>query len=113
MDIFVAKFGPIVSPVIAPEGTVQPTLNQNVPNPFNPNTTISFTLPKMTRATLSIYNVAGRHIATLFDGVAIRGTSEHRWAGVDKNGTHVPSGVYFYRLYAENEVITRKMLLLK
>jgi hypothetical protein len=113
MDIFVAKFGPIVSSVFPPEGSALPTLNQNTPNPFNPNTTISFTLPKMTRATLRIYNVAGRHIATLFDGVAIRGMSEHRWAGVDRNGKPVPSGVYFYRLYAENQVLTRKMVLLK
>jgi hypothetical protein len=62
---------------------------------------------------LSIYNVVGRHVATLFDGVAIQGTTERQWTGVDKHGERVPSGVYFYRLYAESEVLTRKMVLLK
>jgi hypothetical protein len=81
-------------------------LYQNVPNPFNPTTTISFVLPERTRAILTIYDVEGRHVRTLVDEVLGGGPNETTWDGADAQGNRVSSGVYLYRLEAGNQAIT-------
>jgi hypothetical protein len=88
-------------------------LYQNVPNPFNPTTTISFVLPERTRATLSIYDVEGRLVRTLVDEIIGEGYQERTWDGKDANGNQVGSGVYFYRLTAGDKTLTKKMVLLR
>ena len=88
-------------------------LYQNHPNPFNPATTISFTLPDRTRVNLSVFNVEGKLVKALTDDVMNEGFKEITWDGTDANGTAVSSGVYFYRLKAGKQVLTRKMVLLK
>lgn len=94
----------------AGEGVV---LHQNVPNPFNPSTAIRFTLPDAGRATLAVYDAAGRRVATLFDGRAPMGTSMAEWDGTDASGMEVSSGVYFCRLVADGRTFTQKLVLLK
>jgi hypothetical protein len=89
------------------------TLHQNHPNPFNPSTAISFTLPKRTMVTLSIYNVSGTLVATLVDETIDDGFKEVLWDGKDARGNPVSSGVYFYRLTAGDKTLTKKMVLLK
>lgn len=88
-------------------------LAQNRPNPFNPSTEISFSLPKPAEVTLVIYNVLGESVVTLAEGQRAAGTHAVRWDGRDKNGRAVASGVYFYRLDAGEFSATRKMVLLK
>lgn len=88
-------------------------LAQNRPNPFNPSTEISFSLPKPAEVTLVIYNVLGENVVTLAEGLRAAGTHAVMWDGRDKNGRAVASGVYFYRLDAGEFSATRKMLLLK
>ena len=89
-------------------------LSANYPNPFNPETTISFTLPKAEQqVSLSIYNSKGQKIKTLFSGNADQGTQRLVWNGVDDNGRAVGSGIYFYRLTVAGKSHSRKMLLLK
>jgi flagellar hook assembly protein FlgD len=88
-------------------------LHQNRPNPFNPSTTISFTLPEKARATLSIYDVQGRLMRTLVDEIFGEGYRERIWDGRDAGGSQVGSGVYFCRLTAGNKTLTKKMVLLK
>jgi hypothetical protein len=88
-------------------------LHQNHPNPFNPSTTISFTLPKKTQANLSIYNLEGKLVKTLLNGLMDEGYKKTTWDGINISGNPVSSGVYFYRLKAGNKVLTRKMMLLK
>jgi hypothetical protein len=88
-------------------------LHQNHPNPFNPTTTISFTLPERVHAKLSIYDVKGRLVAILVDEVMSEGFKEVIWDGTDSRGNSVSSGVYFYRLKAGKKVLTRKMVLSK
>ncbi|MEE8404142.1 MAG: putative Ig domain-containing protein, partial [candidate division Zixibacteria bacterium] len=87
-------------------------LNQNYPNPFNPSTVISFSLPTQSDYTLTIFNVNGQKVAA-FDGSAEAGQHEVVWEA----GTVHASGIYFYRLVAENGsdryVDTKKMVLLK
>jgi hypothetical protein len=84
------------------------------PNPFNPETTISFALPKAeNNVNLIIYNSKGQKVRTLLAGSADKGTHNLIWRGVDDNGTAVGSGIYFYRLSASGKSISRKMVLLK
>ncbi|HEY3294072.1 MAG TPA: T9SS type A sorting domain-containing protein [bacterium] len=83
-------------------------LMQNYPNPFNPSTEIAFELPREMRVTLKVFDVLGREVARLKDGVMAAG--EHR---IVFDGTNLPSGVYFYRMDTNQYVQTRKMLLLK
>jgi hypothetical protein len=80
----------------------------NYPNPFNPETRISFDLPQSGRATLQIFDITGRIVATLLDGITAAGHHELAF-----NGATLPSGVYFYHLQAGDFSATRKMLLLK
>ena len=86
-------------------------LRQNVPNPFNPATTIVFALPEPGRVRLEVFDVGGRRVRTLVD--AERPAGEHRvdWDGRDARGRRVSSGVYFYKLDAGSTARVRKMVL--
>jgi len=89
-------------------------LQQNVPNPFNPTTTIAYDVPAGgARVTLQVFDVGGRLVTTLVDGLEAEGQRTVTWQGVDDNGHELPSGVYFYRLVTPGYETTRKMLLLK
>ncbi len=98
-------------PVMVPARPV--TLYQNSPNPFNPATTIRFYLPERAHVTLDVYDVSGRSVATLASGYRDRGAHAVEWNGTDARGGHVASGIYFYRLKAGKETVTKKMVLLK
>jgi hypothetical protein len=89
------------------------TLSQNVPNPFNPQTTIRFTLPQNERVALAIYNANGQLVKSLVSGEKARGTYDITWDGHDSKGNQVSSGVYFYRLSAGKFSETKKMVMLK
>jgi len=88
-------------------------LEQNVPNPFNPRTTLAFSLPVETHARLSVFDVSGRRIATLVDTSLPAGRHEFVWDGRDGRGTSVASGVYLYRLEAGPISETRRMVLIR
>lgn len=83
-------------------------LFQNYPNPFNPSTTISYTLKRNGKVRLTIYDIIGREVVVLVDRVQNAGRHEVAFTGAD-----LPSGVYFYRLQTANEVMTKKMALVK
>jgi hypothetical protein len=90
------------------------SLEQNRPNPFNPRTMIRFTVPPPGDvASLTIYDVAGRTIAVLVDDEFVSGSRTAWWNGRSNNGTAVASGVYFYRLRAGGEILTRKLVLVR
>jgi hypothetical protein len=88
-------------------------LEQNYPNPFNPLTMIGFYLPEDCNVTLDVYDVAGRKIAVLLDGMKAAGSHAIHWEGRNATGDPVSSGVYFYRLTADGESVTKKMILLR
>ena len=88
-------------------------LGQNSPNPFNPSTTISFTLPVKERVTIVVYDANGRLVRTLIDENRGFGTHEVAWDGRDDAGAVVGSGVYFYRLTAGKHTESKKMVLVK
>jgi hypothetical protein len=87
----------------------QYTLAQNYPNPFNPSTTITFALQNTEHATVKVYDVLGREVATLFEGMA----NANELYSLLFTGTNLPSGMYFYRLRSDNRNEVRKMGLLK
>ncbi len=86
----------------------------NYPNPFNPETTIQFTVKeKREKAELSIYNIRGQKVTGLFKGDLEQGQHRFKWYGEDKNGNHCASGIYFYRLKHGSQSTVGKMVLLK
>lgn len=89
------------------------TLHPVSPNPFNPSTTISFSLPAAGAIDLSVYDVSGRLVTTLASGLRAAGPHRETWDGRDANGLEVGSGVYFVRLSVAGDVATRKMVLMK
>ena len=84
------------------------TLSQNHPNPFNPMTTIEFSLPRETHTLLRVFDVRGQVVATLADQMYGPGVHSVSWDARD-----AASGVYFYRLETKERVETRKMILIK
>ena len=88
-------------------------LEQNYPNPFNPTTTIDVSIASDSQITLNVYDINGRLVSTLADGVYDMGYHSFVWNGLDQTGNQVSAGIYFYSLQAEGMSITKKMMLLK
>ena len=86
-------------------------VQQNFPNPFNPETQISYTLFETTFVTLGIFDILGREVYGFTIGNQQKGKHNVLWTGVDSNGNDVPNGVYFYRLNAGKITKTKKMTL--
>jgi hypothetical protein len=92
------------------------SLGRNVPNPFNPSTRITFTIPNKAGSgsvKLSVFDVRGRLVARLVDGPKGSGSYTVTWNGRNRYGAEVGTGVYFYRLQWNSQTISRRMVLLK
>ncbi len=88
-------------------------LKANYPNPFNPTTTISFSLVNAGDVTLKVFNSKGQLVKTLIDREMVATDHNVVWHGNDDNGNAVSSGIYFYRMQAKGFSSTQKMMLLK
>ena len=88
-------------------------LYQNHPNPFNPETSIRFSLPIQQDVSLVIYDMMGRKVRMMTVKSAEPGNHVIRWNGKNQNGTLASAGVYFYQLYTPSFSMTKKMILLK
>ncbi len=88
-------------------------VEQNFPNPFNPQTTIRFALPAAARTTVSIFDVAGRHVRTLLDEELAAQVHQVTWAGDDAKGQPVAAGVYFYEVSGGGHRAVGRMALVK
>ena len=86
-------------------------LTSPVPNPFNPQTTVSFNLPSAAEVRLDVYDARGLRVARLVDGHRLAGSHTVTWDGRNENGRSLPSGVYLMRLEAGQLVSTAKMTL--
>ena len=84
------------------------TLHSPYPNPFNPTTTITFSLPRPEKVQIAVYDILGRRVAVLADGFYPAGFHNLQW-----DASNQPSGIYFARLSAENFHQSRKLLLIK
>jgi hypothetical protein len=89
------------------------TLYQNVPNPFNPSTSIAFFLPSSNHVRLVIYDIQGKKIRTLCDETRDMGRHTIHWNGTNDLGNAVGSGVYYYRLDTGKKTLNRKMVILR
>ena len=88
-------------------------LSQNFPNPFNPSTTIKFTLPANSDVSLNVYNTRGQLVRNLINDTLPGGEHSVVWNGLDTHGRTSASGMYFYRIEASGVSETRRMVLLK
>lgn len=89
------------------------SLLQNHPNPFNPSTTIRYSLRNGMHVRLAVFDVAGRRVRTLTDGLQIAGEHAAVWDGRDESARDVPAGIYVYRLETPDSIESRKLVLLK
>ncbi len=88
-------------------------LHQNYPNPFNPETNINFALPKQERVRLVIYDILGRPVKTLADGIYAAGVHSLKWNGRNDAGEQAASGAYIYRIVTKSFTGSKKMLYMK
>jgi len=106
----------VVADVVKEEDTdflKKAILYQNYPNPFNPETAINYYLPNYGKAKLLIYDILGQKINTLIDEYQAEGEHKVIWNGINDLGIRVPSGIYFYQLHFENNLITKKLILIR
>lgn len=89
------------------------TLHPNFPNPFNPETTIPFTIPERGNLLIEVYDIRGRLVRTIFEDIAEKGYGEVTWDGRNNQGRAVESGIYFYRLKYGDKVMGEKAVLLR
>ena len=110
---FQADFNPPVSnddPSVTPVGA---QLIGNYPNPFNPETSIRYSLEQNGPVNISIYNTRGQLVRTLVNETKAAGLHTVVWNGMDEQGSSVSSGIYYYKMYAGKYSSTRKMILMK
>ena len=88
-------------------------LEHNYPNPFNPSTTISYSIPEKSHVSLNIYNVLGQHVVTLVDKELVAGEYSVVWNAEDKNGQKLVSGLYIFQIQAGDFTKSHKMLLVR
>jgi hypothetical protein len=112
-QILTVDLQPPVPTAVGPHPTFVNRLDGNVPNPFNPSTTIHYEIGESGRASLRVYDVSGALVRTLVDRSHNPGGYDAHWDGRDAGGRTVSSGVYFYRLETNGFTETRRMVLLK
>ncbi len=115
-DFYVVKLGPDSPVDVNDAAEVQPCvfhLGNNYPNPFNPGTTIDYSLDHRASVKIEVFNLLGQRVRTLVDESRPAGLYQVQWDGADDYGKTVSTGVYLYRLTADDVVQTKKMLLLK
>jgi len=89
-------------------------LSQNHPNPFNPQTTIRYTMPKAEKVTLKVFNLLGEEVVTLINGeLKAAGYYDIDWNGLDKHGRQVASGIYLYQVRAGDFSAIKRMVVMK
>ncbi len=90
------------------------SLSKNYPNPFNPTTTISYSLKYNSNVSIDVYNIKGQRIKTLINEYKVSGSYSISWSGNDDSGKSVSSGLYFYKMQVNDKPVSiRKCLLLK
>jgi Zn-dependent metalloprotease len=104
---------PTDAPNLGAPAPARLALDQNQPNPFRPETRISFAVPSRSNVELKVYNVSGQEVRTLVNDTKPAGAYDVRWDGRDAAGQRVASGVYFYRIVADGQSLTKKMTVMK
>jgi hypothetical protein len=111
-DIFLVKFAPTATGIYDSPHRYELVVN-SYPNPFNPATTITYSVPSGGVVDLRIYDVQGRMVKKLVNKATTGGEHFETWDGRDGSGIPTASGVYFVRLECNGQAQTRKIVLLK
>ena len=85
----------------------------NYPNPFKPSTVIEYSLPIRSDVSVVVFNLLGQQVKALVNETQSAGIHSVEWNGTDENGNGLASGIYFYRVIANDFSETRKMVMLK
>jgi flagellar hook assembly protein FlgD len=109
--LFAVRFADVLT--AAPAQPLAVSLGQNVPNPFNPSTTIHYTVDSPSRVVITVDAAGGQLVRRLDEGARAAGSYSARWNGEDNDGHAVASGVYFYRLEGAPGAAARKMVLIR
>ncbi|KAF5036820.1 hypothetical protein DSECCO2_571120 [anaerobic digester metagenome] len=88
-------------------------ISSNYPNPFNPSTTITYSMPATGQVRISVYNMKGQKVRDLLNTEMPRGNHKVVWDGKDSNNSNVSSGIYFFKLETEGHSSVRKAMLMK
>ncbi len=114
-DLTISVWDPSTSAVggAVASPTLVTAMHQNRPNPFNPVTTIEYSVADAGPLALNVYSVGGQLVRTLVDGQVDAGSYSVAWDGRDQRGVPVASGVYYYKIEAPEFTQTRKMVLMK
>jgi hypothetical protein len=89
------------------------SFSQNLPNPFYEQTVINYQLHKEVKVNINVYDINGRKVCVLFNGIQSPGYYNITWNGIDNNGKKLKSGVYFYNINAGEYYSIKKVILLK
>lgn len=111
LDTWTLEKSGLPGSALAIDGTAK--LLPNVPNPFNPVTSLRYEMLRGHEMMLGIYDLRGRAVSTLSSGYRPAGVYQVSWSGRDRHGQRVPSGLYFVRLQVGDQTLTRKILLAK
>ncbi|HKW15587.1 MAG TPA: T9SS type A sorting domain-containing protein, partial [Candidatus Krumholzibacteria bacterium] len=112
IDMFLASFGTL--PTGVGDAPMRGALAISAyPNPFNPQTTIRYTVPSTGRVVVAVYDARGARVATLVDAARAAGSYTQAWDGRDDAGRAVSSGVYFARISHASGSKSEKIVLLK
>lgn len=113
LDVVYTPALPMAAPLDGETLPVSALLSANYPNPFNPSTTIEYTLPTRSLVRVEVLNALGQIVRVLTDAPVAAGRHTVVWDGHSLDGTPVASGVYYYRIVAGDMINARKMILLK
>lgn len=102
-----------LAPVSATERRLLDGLEPNYPNPFNPATSITYCVEDRSPVRIGIYDIHGKLVRTLLNGISGPGLATIPWDGKDANGSAVSSGIYFIRLETMRRTFSKKLVLLK
>jgi flagellar hook assembly protein FlgD len=105
-----------ISDMLSIDGSAIPeefALHQNYPNPFNPVTSIQFDIPEQSEVRMDIYNLMGQRVATLINNTLEPGFHAVKWNGTNDFGNQLSSGMYIYRISANNFTSVKKLILMK
>jgi len=114
ISVFLHQPGVITGVATVPAAVPRPRLDQNFPNPFNPATTVRYSVPEAGPVRLDVFDVRGRHVVTLVNGMVTAGEHRVQWNGRTVSGSPAASGVYLYRLStASGHQESKRMVMLK
>ncbi len=93
--------------------SINAIISSNYPNPFNPTTTIEYSVPVKGNVSIDIYNILGQRVDTIVNSEHVKGKHTIQWDGKDSDNNALPSGIYFYKVSQNGKSVTKKIVMMK